>query len=361
MELYMKGSYVASQKKVISYVESYPEDALAKDLMDMINKTISSIYIKKAFALLSENQDAPAAEELEKATSFHSDYTGLVEARFSSYMKEIDREEAANKMIFELLNRPEPSDKLVYDISRRVRERISSSISNMERHDLDKLIIRVDKYKAKKKWSAAVEIITDFLKDNPGNSEARLKLSEINRLAAQDFYIQAVRYYEMAKKKKSESLANQSSEYDREWFEKKVEAEIKEAKDYIADEKYVDAKKKLGMMKFFDPGNAMPSLYSELMDHVDVDFFDNTMRLYREGSYMEATARFDLMLVRGDTSEETLLYYHLSSSRMYIRELKLDRVKRHLIEALKISPNNREAVRIFDRLQDVLEINSITY
>ena len=65
---------------------------------------------------------------------------------------------------------------------------------------------------------------------------------------------------------------------------------------------------------------------------------------------------FDFLRIRQPNNMIAKIYYHLSSARKFITELKLEKVKEHLIKVLQIAPDEKEAIDVFDRLQDVLMV-----
>ncbi len=122
-----------------------------------------------------------------------------------------------------------------------------------------------------------------------------------------------------------------------------------------ADEK---AKDQLKVLAHLDPEHPDPPLYLRLFKIDEEGFFNDTVLLYDVGKYNEAAVRFDFFSLREPDNSDAKLYYHLASARRFILDIKLEEVKNHLIRALEISPDEREAVDIFSRLQDVLEVMS---
>jgi tetratricopeptide (TPR) repeat protein len=359
-ELYMKHKYSSAKKKVYSYLEDNPKDALANDMLDMINKTMCSIHLKKAFALLSKEVDSLANKELKLAAKNHADYCKKIEAKYSRYLNELPKEQAANRVIAELLYDPEPSENDVYEITREIRKMLSRAVSKDQLVYLDQLIAKVDLFKEKKRWDEAVELITKFIINNPGNVEAKMLLSEINRLAAEDFYLQAMRYLEKAKLKKGQVKAASSKKYDEKWFEQKVDEVMEEAKSNISTKNDKEAKKLFTIAKHLDPENPDPQIYLDLFEKKKGEFFEESMQLYMQQKYYESTARLNFLTLRDPDDTTARLYYHLSSARKFIKEMKLEKVKEHLIKALQLSPDESEAIKIFDRLQDVMDLISET-
>lgn len=360
MDLYMKGRYQSAQKKIISYLKKNPEDSLAIDILEMISKAICSIHLKKAFSLFSEELDNMANKELEKAAKCHPEYTKLIEEKFSSYLKEDPKTQAANKVMLELLNNPELSENAVYEINRRLRKIMTGSLSKADRARLKKLKITVTKLKGRKKWDEALELVIKFMINNPDCIEIKLMLSEINRLASEDFYNQAVGYFEKAKSEQVKISARKSRNYDPEWFESKISSATAEAKINIAMKKDAEAKSQFNLLRQIDPENPGHSVYLGLCDIEKEDIFENSIKMYNRKNFIAAIAGFEFLKLKEPGNKRARLYFHLAHARKFIKKMKLKKVKSHLIKALAISPDEKEAVDIFERLQDILAIMSRT-
>ena len=151
MNDYLKEKYHDSLKKTLSYQDDYPEDALVVDMIDMITKKISAISLRKAYTFFSEGLDSMAHSELENANKYHSEYANKIEQKFVEYLKEYPVKPAANKVMFDLINDPQPSDTYVYDISKEIRKKITDSRPEFKDLNLAKLKHKVDKLKVKKK------------------------------------------------------------------------------------------------------------------------------------------------------------------------------------------------------------------
>ncbi len=360
MDFYMRDRYLSSQKKVNSYLADNPKDGLALDMLDMIDKTICSIYLKKAFSLISKELDSSAIGELEKASLCHSEYTNKIEKEFSLYLNEHPKEKAANRLIFKLLKSPEPSDQTIYEIGGRLRKRLADLNAKVrtEPPGLKRLRNKINKLKKKKRWNEMIELITEYLLNNPKDIDVKVMLTEINRLAAEDFYNQAVYYFEKAKIEYGKEKAELSKKYDSLWFDEKISSDIEEVKTYITMKKDEEAKASLKVLSHLDPENQETSLYLNLLEADETEFYDRSLELYETGKILEAAARFDLLRLREPGNDNAQLYYNLASARKFIKKLVLDKVKEHLIKALEISPDEKEAIEIFSRLQEILQILS---
>ncbi|MFH1415541.1 MAG: hypothetical protein ABIH89_05595 [Elusimicrobiota bacterium] len=360
MDLYHVRKYSTAQKKVNTYLEEFSRDELALDIKDVIEKSMCGIHLMKAFSLFSEKMDGMAAGELRKALEIHPGYTKRIEEKYSAYLKIHDKVKSANRMIYDLLNSPEPDEQTVYDVGRRLRRRIAAEMSAAMKVRLDELRGMIEKLKEKKKWDAAVELVMSYLVDNPESLDAKIILTEINRLAAEDFYMQAVDYLERAKVKQGVEMANKCKEYDAEYFSERLEKTVEDAKINIAMKKDDDAKKQLEVISHLDPENPDPSIYMGLFEEPQDTFLEDTLELYKNRSFVEAAVRFDFIQLREPENSKARLYYHLANARKNIVRINLKKVKYHLIKALEISPDEKEAVDIFGRLQDVLEVMSET-
>jgi tetratricopeptide (TPR) repeat protein len=356
VDYYMKGKYLSAGKKVLSYIDDNPDDALAHEIEDMINITICSIHLKKAFALLSKEQNLLANNELKYAAKRQPEYTKSIEELYSQYLQSYPKEKAANRVILDLLNNPEPTQDTVYEISRKVREKLSNAISQKEYIKLEDLRFKIGNLKKKKKWNEAVDAIIKFMANNPGSIDVKVMLSEINRLAAMEFYEQAVYLLEKAKIKKGLAKATISKEYDGEWFEEKISLDMGKAKNYIAKKNDKKAKKQLKVINYLDPDNPEPKKFLEYFNEDEMALFEISMELYMSKEYGEAKSGFDFLKLRQPNNMIAQIYFHLSSARKFITELKLEKVKEHLIKVLQIAPDEKEAIDVFDRLQDVLMV-----
>ena len=356
MDLFIRNKYESALKKVENYLKDHPEDILALDMQDIFRKKLASIHLKKGYTFLSEGLEQMANKELSKAVDYHSVYAAGIEEQYSKYLATFSVRDASGRILADILNHLAPRDTEIYDISRRVRKRTAAALPVAVRMDLERLVVRVNKLKARKKWDKAVEAITEFMINNPGDIDAKLLLSEINRQAAEHFYNQAVFYLDKKKIKKGQESARQSKDYDSVWFEKKVESELQEVRMSITAGENEKARNHLTTIRHLDPENPELVIYDSLLDEELVGFLEKSMEIYRNKFFKEAAVRFDFLRLREPHNTKAHLYYQLASARAYIVERNLDKVKEHIVKALEISPGEKEAIEIFDRLQDVMEI-----
>jgi len=356
MELYSKGKYTGALKKVQSYLEDNPKDEVALKMRDIIGRKLAYLHFKKGYTLIAEGLKNKADEELAKATEYHPGYSKNIERRYASYLSEFSPEQAANKILYDLLKSPAPDESAVYEISMKVRRKAAGSVSEAEWLDFEELTARVNVLSDKKQWNQAVELITEYIVNNPGSADAKVLLSDINRRAAEYFYNQAVYYLEKKKIKEGKKNVEQSRRCDPEWFSEKVDNQFEKVKMQIAvgDEK--SAKRQLELLTEMVPENPKPALYLRLFNEKIEGFLKRSIEIYRNRHYAEAAARFDFLRLKEPQNVQAQLYYHLSAARNFIKEREFEKVKEHIIKALRISPGEKEALSIFERLQDVMEI-----
>ncbi|MBN2407181.1 MAG: hypothetical protein JXJ19_05740 [Elusimicrobia bacterium] len=361
VDLYMKNNYDAALKKAEAHIKFNSEDELGKEIKDMIEKTISYGYLKKGFTLMSEGLYKMADSELEKASEYSSDYSLAIEEEYSQYLKQYSKEKAANKILYDLLQQPKPDEIEMYEISRKLRERLADDEYMEKYKEFEKLKMKVTKLEKKSDWSEAVDAVSEYLAEIPDSIDAKLLLTQINRKAAQAFYEQALVLLEQAKVEEAREKAKLSRERDAQWYINSIDSEMEEAAMNIAMGEDEKAKNKLNIVKYLDPGNQAAPIYLQLFDEDMDGFFERSLKLYEEGDYLEASVRFNFFRLRMPEDKLSKLYYHLAAARRYIKEVNLEKVREHLIKALEISPGEVEALDIFDRLQDVMEVMGLTF
>ena len=350
------GKYERALKRVESYLEEYPADALAAKFLNTVRSRLASRALKRGYTFISEGIESSGVEELMRASGFHSGYVSGIEERFTELLKDHDRRAAANLMLLEIIKNPTPADAEVNGIFAGVRGRLAGSMTEVERLDFESLTDRIEKLRKKGEWSGAVDMILDYMEANPGSADANLFLSEINRDAARDYYGRALEQVGKNRLRAGRELAQSSRSYDPEWYEKMIESEMEAVKLKIATGDLEEAKEHLEIIQGIEPGNPNPALYLSLFDENRTGFLERSVEEYRNREYKAAAARFDFLRLREPDNRQAQLYYHLSSARAFIKERNLEKIREHLLMALKISPGEQEALDIFDRLQDVIEI-----
>ncbi|MFW6172391.1 MAG: tetratricopeptide repeat protein [Elusimicrobiota bacterium] len=356
MEMYAKGSYVGALKDINYYVKNHPDDKLGAQISDLVRKTLAKRHLKKAFTLKSEGFKQKADKELEKAIEYHSFYTRKIEKKYAEYLENNSPEKAANKVLYYMLKNPVPSDLIIYQANRKVRKRMAEALPDDKVENIKWLKDRVKTLREKKRWDEAVELISAYLKNNPENTQIKVLLSEINREAARHFYNQAVEYFEKSKIKQGTENAQISKKYDKDWYEKKLDSKLEEAKMNVAIGQEEQAVNQLEILSELSNENKAPSYYLDLFKKRDEKLIKNGKELYSDGSYLKAMVNFDFLRLREPRNKEAQLYYHLSAARKYIKENNLEKIKHHLIKALEISPGEKDALEIFDRLMDIIEV-----
>ena len=206
------------------------------------------------------------------------------------------------------------------------------------------------------KFKDAIETIEKYLSNNPKNIEVKLMLSEIKRLAAEDYYAQALALLRKVKIKAGKESAKISKAYDSNWYKQKINDDIAEAKKYISSGKDRKAKKLLEIIRHLEPDNPELALFLTYFSEYGEDFSKKSHEAYKNGNYQEAMAMFNFFKLKNPNDKDAMMFYHLACARKYMREVKLEKVKEHLIEALKIAPDEEEVLDTFDRLEDVLEV-----
>ena len=356
LELYRRERYRAAFERTRQYLRDYPRDALGAELSELFALQNAFTYLKRGYTLRSEGLDRMADKEFEKASEFHPEFTRETEEKFTELLEEHTVREASNRMLFSLLEDPRPPEAEIYRVSALIRERLADMQTDIERLDYEALEDRVSRFRQRERWSDAAEMIADFIKNNPGSAQAKVLLSEINREAAQHFYSRAVEELERNRRRDGRRYAETSRQHDYEWFEAQVEKELDEAKVKIALEEFDEAKEQLKILENLNPEDPIPEMYLGFFDEDESDFFERSMEEYLRSGYREAASRFDFLRLMEPENLRAQLYYHLASARAYIQERNLDKIREHLMRALEISPGEREALEIFDRLQDVMEI-----
>ncbi|MDA3792426.1 MAG: hypothetical protein PF545_02055 [Elusimicrobia bacterium] len=356
IESYNKEYFRSALSKTEDYLSDYPQDNLGLDMKDMIVKKLAAINLKKGYTLKAEGEENLSSENIQNAIDLHPGYSGQIEDRYEEMLKTRSREEAANNIILYMLRSPIPDESEEYELGRRIRKRYASTLSETERMSLEELKDEVNKLAEDKKFNKAVELIMGFINNNPSSSEAKLLLTEINRKAAQYFYTQAQKLIKSDKINKGRKEALLSKKYAPQWFQQKIEKSMEEAKMSIVVGDRAGAKSKLKMLSHLNPEDPGPSLYLSLFEEEKTGFLQRSIELYKNKQYEEAMIRFDFLRLSDPENNEAQLYYHMSAARKYIRTQNLKKVKEHLIAVLKIAPDEKEALDIYDRLDDVMEI-----
>ncbi|MEA3506826.1 MAG: hypothetical protein U9R36_04995 [Elusimicrobiota bacterium] len=356
MERYNGENYSAALSKVKSYLTDYPRDEAALDMKEMISKKLAAGKLKKAYTLKGEGADNEASGILQEVLNLAPEYAQNIESRYKDKLENMNSKEAVDSIILYMLRNPAVEESREYEVSRHIRQKLASSLSDAERVTFEEIKRKVDILTEDKKFNRAVELVSDYLNNNPGSSEARMLLSEINRKAARYFYDEAVRLINRGKKEEGSRQAAMSKNYDAGWFANKVDESMDEAKMSLAVGDRSQAESKLRMLSHLIPSDSRPSLYLSLFEEDRTGFLQRSVELYRNRQYEEAMVRFDFFRLNEPDNREAQLYYHMAAARKYIRQQDLEKVKEHLISVLKISPGEKEALEIYDRLQDVMEI-----
>ncbi|MGM0567585.1 MAG: hypothetical protein ACQESB_00035 [Elusimicrobiota bacterium] len=357
VEAYEKGRYQRALTFIEKFLEDYPRDATAVGMRNIIRERLALMHLKKAYTLRAEGLDAKASEQIDKAYEYSAEFADAVEEKYSEYLNESTKSEAADMIIRQLISDPRPEASRVNEIKRQIRERLFEKLNEEEIEDITQLKKRVEELKAEKEWSLAVELISRFISDNPGMTEPKLMLSEINRLAAEDFYARAMEYALKRAESKARDMAREAEMYDQDILKEKSADGLKEALEYIKEEKEEEAIQKLNALAVFDVEGINPQAFLSLLEQQkSEDLIREGMDLYSKGEFENALAVFDLLKTYEPDNDEIRLYYYLSSARINIQKREFEEVRENLIKALEISPGEREAVEIFDRLQEVMEI-----
>ena len=169
LEFCSRKKFKNALKKIESYLKDNPEDVLALDMKDIISQAIAADHLKRAFTLISEGLPVKGVEDLDLAARYQSEYTSMIEKKYSKYLKKYRKEKAANMILYDILKSPRPTDNEIYEIGRRVRERSATSIHGARLKKLEELKIRVDELKRKKNWDEAIEYINRYLEEYPSD------------------------------------------------------------------------------------------------------------------------------------------------------------------------------------------------
>ncbi len=356
LERYNNENYRSALSKTEDYLLDYPKDNLALDMKDMILTKQAVVSLKKAYTLKSEGDDNEPVKNFQKANELDSQYATRIEDRYEVMLKTMSPQAAADNIILYMLRSPVPTESVEYSIERRVRDRYATVLSETERITLEELKKEVNKLAEDEKFDEAVEMIMGFMNNNPGSSDAKVLLSKINRKAAQYFYRQAEDLIKDDEIEKGRKEALVSKRYDHKWYQQKIAQKMEEAKTSIAIGDDAGARTKLQMLSHLNPKERGPSLYLSLFEEDRTGFIQRSIEIYKNREYEEAMVRFDFLRLKQPENEDAQLYYHLAAARQSIRRQDLNKVREHLISALKISPDEKKALAIYDRLQDVLEI-----
>ncbi|NLB35106.1 MAG: hypothetical protein GX817_04740 [Elusimicrobia bacterium] len=359
VDFFSKDRYPRAKKILEDYLLENPWDELAIQFSDIITIRQSEFHLRRAYTLISEGAEANANNELNLAAIAHPGHFAKKEAEYTELLKKQPSRQAASYMIADMLNNPTPSETQVNEIVSSIRECVAGAMVAAGRMSIEVLNEVVGRFRKDKEWDQAIKIIVEYLSANSDSIEAEQLLSEISSTASEDYYNQAVNQINRKKLRLGRELAEISRKYNSEWFEDRIERDFETARTFMAMGELSDAKKQLEILKNLDPNKSVFELYLSFFKENPVGFFDRSLEKYRGQYYEESSARFDYLRVREPENNQAQLYYHLSLARNYIRDQDLEKIRVHLIHALEISPGEQEALDIFDRLQDVMEIMKI--
>ncbi|MGM0441757.1 MAG: hypothetical protein ACQEQC_04990 [Elusimicrobiota bacterium] len=356
MNLFLEEHYEKSLKKVKSYISDNPADELGQEMARILNERICQEKLKMGFTLIHAGRMNEANRNLDEALSYDSEYANKIEEKYIEYLEEYDREKASDEVLYYLLEHPRPPESQIHAVNREVRKKYIAETSDLEDVGFEELNNRITVLRKEQEWEDAMGLLRHYIEENPGHSRARKLLSEVEDMAARDYYSRAVTSLENEEYKKGRNFAQKSRNLNEEWYKTRVNSKLKEAQDLMATGQEQKARAEFEMLEYLAPDNSVISSYLGILDENEEELFDKGMELYNNKIFDEATVRFDLLRLRQPDNNKAQMYYHLASARHSIRNRDIENVRKHLIRALRLEPNNQEAMEIFDRLQDVLEI-----
>jgi len=78
---------------------------------------------------------------------------------------------------------------------------------------------------------------------------------------------------------------------------------------------------------------------------------------YDAGQYREALEMAKMALLRDREFADAQVLASLTQAQIYLEELNYEGAEKHLLKVVRISPENQEAQRLYERLRDVLELS----
>ncbi|GEM_PF-2631844 len=359
---YNNERYRSSLSEVKDYLKENPADEIAYELKEIIEKKIAFGYLKRGYTYVAEGYKKEASEEFDAAAEYHSELTAEIEGKYLQILESYSEKEAANRMIYSMIKRPVPSDSEYYRVVGSVRSRVAEEEVASLRRDFDILKSHVNDLIDERRWGEAVKNIKGYLEENPESEVGVNFLTEVKRKAAEDYFEQALEKIQSGEDERGRELAGISRDYDERWYTNVLESKIKGVQTKIHMGDYGEAEEIINILKHLAPElDGLESYYVDYVSETPEGFLNNSVRKYEEREYSEAVSRFEFLKGLEPENRDAQLYYHLSSARAYIREQDLENIRLHLIKVLEISPGEKEALEIFERLQDVAEIVNNAY
>ncbi len=345
-----------------SYLEDYPRDILGLQMRDIIRQSLASLYLRRAYALISEGLPEKGAAELDRAASYHGELTGEIEREFSRLLQEYTDREAAGMVMRGLLINPRPDPSESNEVKRQIRERVLAEKGEEEIEDIETLKERVEVLREEGNWARSAELIAHFISSNPAIREEAEELEEeINMRAAEYHYEKAMEYARRGRGSRARAAVEEAKTYDERHLDRSVKLGKETALDMIVEGERVKAMEELNALALLRYEEIDPQIYINFLDKEDeTDLMETAMRHYSGGQFERAAVMFEVVRNIKPQEQQARLYYHLSMARIAIRRQRLEDIRDHLVKALEISPSDEEALSIFDRLQEVMDVMGIS-
>ncbi len=356
MNFFLDENYTESFKDIESYLQDNSDDNLTLKIRNMVNRKVAHEKLKKGFTLIYANRMSEANQNLDEASTYDREYSDRIEELYNRYLEDNSRSQAADEILYYLLDNPQPPESRIHELDREVRSRYAAEYADIQDLGFEEFKEKIDNLKDDGEWEEALDLIRFFISENPGHMGGEELFKQVKKEASRVFYSRALEYLENEEYENVRSAARKSRELDLSWYKDQVDDKLEEAKEYmtVGDERA--AEELFEKLLYLAPDNPMISLYLGILGEDTDELFEKGLELYNNEIFNEALVRFDLLHLRQPRNEQAQVYYHLSAARHSIREREIDSVRRHLIRALRLEPDNQEAMDIFDRLQDVLEI-----
>ncbi len=345
-----------------SYIEDYPRDTLGLQMRNIIRQSLASLHLKRAYTLISEGLQEKGAAELDRAASYHGEFTGEIEKEFSRLLQEHPVREAAGIIMRNLLSSPRPDPSEANEVKRQIRERILAERGEEEIKDIKILTERIEVLQEEKNWARSAELIARFISSNPEIREGAEALEEeVNIQAAQYHYERAMEYARGGRGSRARASVEEAKTYDERHLDRSIKLGKEAAVDMIISGDNVKAMEELKALAVLRYEDIDPEIYIDFLEKEDeTNLIEKAMRNYRAEQFERAAVIFEVVQRVKPEEQQARLYYHISMARVNIRRQRLEDVRDHLIRALEISPSEEEVLMIFDRLQEVMDVMGIS-